>query len=204
MTGPSLIYLEEGPQHAVSQARYALSSADGVVLFPTDTVYGLLAGLEAEQGYQRIFELKQRERIQPLQVLTLASTSLAEDVCAALAPWPDNLAQFTSGQATVVLDADRFSKLPAAIQEIQPGSAGIRLPGSLPLQQLLQDLPHQAAWATSANRTGQPALQSERSVLEACANWLAPVSVAVLTRAQLSNRASAVLKVTCEGILPLR
>lgn len=41
----------------------------GVVVIPTDTVYGLVARLDRPQAIDRIFEIKQRPRSKPLPIL---------------------------------------------------------------------------------------------------------------------------------------
>lgn len=203
MPGAPLLYLEDNPEAAIARAVDALREA-GVVVFPTDTVYGMLAALGSKAAYQRIFELKQRPHDQPLQILTLFDTTLAQDAHHALDPWPDYQAQFTSGQATVVLDPDCFTSLPSAIRRIQPGTVGLRLPAFRPLQDLLACVSKQAVWATSVNRTGEPPVVDSSSLAVACSGWLKPVNLAVTTRASLSTAPSSVLLLTASGIKQLR
>ena len=45
----------------------AILRKGGLVAYPTDTVYGLGAGVSLPQAIERIYEIKERERSMPLQ-----------------------------------------------------------------------------------------------------------------------------------------
>ncbi|MDD5038686.1 MAG: Sua5/YciO/YrdC/YwlC family protein, partial [Dehalococcoidales bacterium] len=52
----------------------AILKRGGLVAFPTDTVYGLGAGMSLPQAVARVYEVKERPRNMPLPLL-LADTS---------------------------------------------------------------------------------------------------------------------------------
>jgi L-threonylcarbamoyladenylate synthase len=204
MPGPDVLYLEDNPALALERALAALSLPDGVIVFPTDTVYGLLAALDADAGYRAIFTIKQRLLGQPIQVLAGSASALAQDARRALAQHPEWLARFNAGQATMVLDAGCFSALPPAIPRLQPGAVGVRVPASAPLQELLSRLPHQATWATSANPSGTAPPATADELDTARTDWLANVPLIIASRASLASSASQVVRVTDHGSELLR
>lgn len=124
----------------------------GVVVLPTDTVYGLASALEPSSGVERIFELKRRRRDLPIPVLvgsveqarTLARFDpVAERLAAKWWPGPLTLVLHRRKGMTVDLGGER---------ESDGGSIGIRLPESDLIAELCRRVGPIAT--TSANRSG--------------------------------------------------
>jgi L-threonylcarbamoyladenylate synthase len=187
-----LLYLEDHPQAAVEQATEKLQ-AGKVVIFPTDTVYGLLCRATAEQAYRRIFELKQRQPDQPLALLAATPHAATAEALQQLKEHPDLLGAFTAGQLTIVLEATSLPSIDAVVLEIQPGTIGLRLPQHGLLQQVLA-ASGGLAWATSVNRSENPPAATDTEVLD----WLSwvrqPVDLAVVSRQALPGTPSQVVK----------
>lgn len=142
----------------VGDAVHALERG-GVVVFPTETVFGLGGRLDRAQAIDRIFTLKGRARDKPLQVL-LASAGRVGEV-AHLSPDAERLAAlFMPGPLTIVLPArEGVPDLGAR------GSVGVRVPDHPVAVELLEASGPLAA--TSANRSGQatqPTLDGVRRV----------------------------------------
>ncbi len=125
--------------------------AGGAVgLLPTDTVYGLAAALDSEDGVAALYALKGRPRSQPCQVLVYHRDRLDE----ALAPLDDRTRDaaraLLPGPATCLVPdpAARF----AAASGDAAGSVGVRAPlVDGPLAEIALFLV-----ATSANDPGGP------------------------------------------------
>lgn len=125
----------------VERAAQALAGG-GVVVVPTDTVYGLAACADDADAIDRIYELKARPRDKELQLLIPD------------AGWLDRLARPSSAARRV---AERFWPGPLTI--IVPavdGDApvGVRVPAHPIALDLLARVG--AVAATSANRSGEP------------------------------------------------
>jgi L-threonylcarbamoyladenylate synthase len=125
--------------------------AGGLVVYPTDTAYGLGADPFQEAAVARLYEVKERPRGQPVSmaVADLAEvfrfgerTSLAEAFCMKNLPGP----------FTVVLRST--SHAPRAILSTTGGIA-LRIPAH-PIPRLLAKA-YGPITATSANRHGKPA-----------------------------------------------
>ena len=141
---------------AMRRARIALRS-DGVVVLPTDSVYGIAcAAYENNPAYERIFEIKQRDRSQTLPVLVgsiaelsrLGSDVSAEAQALAEALWP--------GALTLVVRASEA--LPAEYVR-EDGTIAVRMPASRVVVGLCRELGMPLA-TTSANIHGEPAATS--------------------------------------------
>jgi L-threonylcarbamoyladenylate synthase len=124
--------------------------AGGVVVVPTDTVYGLAAALDVPAGVDALYALKGRPRSQPCQVLVCSAAALAEALEPLEAAIRAAAAALLPGPATCIVPdpAGRF----AAAAGDAPGAVGLRAPVvGPPLSGLGLPLV-----ATSANHPGGP------------------------------------------------
>ena len=134
-----------------------LLAAGGVLAIPTETHYGLAADPSSESGVERIFLAKGRDDGKPLPVLIgerdqldrLGIDSRHEDLDRYFRIWPAAL--------TVVLPMR--APLPASRGA---RSLGVRLPALARLRDLLCALG--PVTGTSANRSGEPALDDPSAV----------------------------------------
>jgi L-threonylcarbamoyladenylate synthase len=159
-----------------SRARLVPSSDDSVVecairalengeliVFPTDTVYGIGAAVDRPEAVARLYVAKGRPLDRPIPVLISdieQVSRLARNVDANVerlvrAFWPGGL--------TLVVDAVEW--LPREIVG-DTGQVGLRMPDH-PLALRLIDAAGGAIATTSANRSGEPAATNARDALEA-------------------------------------
>jgi len=141
---------------------------NGVIGYPTETVYGLGANALSDIAVEKVFELKGRERNKPIliiagdieQVKSLVSSFPAHAEMLAAAFWP--------GPLTMVLDAaPQLSRLLLG----GGNQIGIRIPGNKICLELLK-LCGVPITSTSANISGQKNPISAREVLENFGNKL--------------------------------
>jgi L-threonylcarbamoyladenylate synthase len=141
------------PDDASGRAEAAgVLRAGGLVAMPTDTVYGIGVALEAPDGLQRLFAVKDRPLDRAI-VLLVADLAQAGSVGILSAAAQLLAERFWPGGLTLVLPQTPGARLPAALT----GGAvtiGVRLPD--------HDCPRELALAlgplpvTSANLSGQP------------------------------------------------
>lgn len=122
----------------------ALSTPGGVVLVPTETVYGLVCDWEDDLARKRIYELKGRSENKPLAMFA-ASCDMAESFGVKL-----------NSDARILLE----KIAPGPITVIAPGcekypTVGVRIPDHEFIRQLLKNYNRPLA-STSANASGMP------------------------------------------------
>jgi L-threonylcarbamoyladenylate synthase len=124
----------------------------GIVVLPTDTVYGVGGSLDHPAALDRIFACKGRPLGQTLPVL-LGSFYSLERVATEPSPAVQRLMEFYwPGALTIVIPAR--PGLPHAV--VGPGeTVGVRVPADRSARALI-DLAGGALAVTSANRTGEP------------------------------------------------
>lgn len=123
---------------------------DGLILYPTDTFYGLGVNCFSEKGIQRIYDLKKREASKPL-LLVVSSIHMLEEVAAEIPPVFNRLsAEFWPGPLTMIFPAS--PKLPEALLG-ESRSVAVRLPAFAWLTALVEQAGFPIT-ATSANPAG--------------------------------------------------
>jgi L-threonylcarbamoyladenylate synthase len=126
--------------------------AGGVVIFPTDTLYGLGVDPCSETGLNRLFAAKGRDRGKPIPLL-LSEGDQVERWARHVPPAAARLmARFWPGALTLVLAAD-----PGVHPAVTGGgdTVGLRVPDH-PVPRALAAALSGAVTGTSANRSGNP------------------------------------------------
>ena len=132
-------------RYAVDVLRY-----NGLVAFPTDTVYGVGAMAFRLEPVQRLYTIKGRSTDKAVAVLVARDSDLA-NVAAVLTPAALKLARkFWPGSITLVVP--KHPSLPEAVSGLS--TVGVRLPDHRLLRDLLALTGPLAV--TSANRSGEP------------------------------------------------
>ncbi len=136
-------------------------NSGGIVAFPTDTVWGLLARMEDEAACQRIYRIKGRAAEKPLQVLVSSVEAALE--LADLGPhepvFLELVREFWPGPLTIVVPG---RAVPHWIS--QDGTVGLRMPAHDELLEILAGAGGHAA-ATSLNKSGAPPARSYEEAL---------------------------------------
>jgi L-threonylcarbamoyladenylate synthase len=136
----------------LSQAIASLRRGD-VIVFPTETVYGLGADALNPAAVERVFQLKGRNPDTPIPII-VADQAMLKDLVQEIPPIARKLMeQFWPGPLTLVLPA-----APGTPQQLlnRTGGVGVRISSELIATQLAQELGHPLT-ATSANPSGRQA-----------------------------------------------
>jgi L-threonylcarbamoyladenylate synthase len=185
-----IVQLDES---ALSQATEVVQ-AGGVIVFPTDTVYGLGCDAFDEGAVERIYELKGRPREQPL-ALHLGSATQISRYCRSLKAYQRRFIQrLLPGPYTLILPASQ--KAPRCSVNSTSGM-GLRLPASRAFQLLASALTCPLA-GTSVNRHGEPPLMRIEKIAEEFGN---AVELILTTDEPMSGKNSTVIDLT--GYPPL-
>ncbi len=124
----------------------------GVVVLPTDTVYGLAVDPANAAAVQRLFHIKRRDGARPIPIL-LSDVARLQDVCDAPPETATRLAEmFLPGPLTLVVPLS--ASLPLALTA-GSGTVGVRVPDHDGARAFIRACGGSLA-VTSANVSGEP------------------------------------------------
>lgn len=134
----------------------------GVIVYPTDTIYGLGCSALERAALERVFQIKGRARGKPL-ILLIAELGWVHELSSNLPPLFRKLAErFWPGPLTMVLEAS-----PMVLPEITggTGTVALRLPGSEFARRLVAACGVPLV-STSANISGEENIAEVRRLIE--------------------------------------
>lgn len=145
---------------AAIQTAISILSGGGLIAFPTDTVYGLAAGLNSYDGIQRLYEAKARSASKAIAVL-VGEVHQLDQVTTGLTASAARLAQaFWPGALTIVVP--KHPDLPANLSPL--ATIGVRMPDHDFARQLMRAAGPLAT--TSANISGEANTLTAQAVLD--------------------------------------
>jgi L-threonylcarbamoyladenylate synthase len=178
-----------------AEAAEALAAGE-LVVFPTDTVYGLAARADRQSVVRRIFAAKRRPAERPLPLL-LADAAHLDQAARDVPPAARALADaFWPGPLTLVVP--RSDRVPLWVTAGED-TVGVRVPDHPLARAILRMAPFLVA-VTSANMSDEPAPATAAE----CAASLAEPPALVLEAGPLPGTASTVVEVTSAGVRVLR
>ena len=154
--------IDSASEHALRSAADALGRG-GLVVIPTDTVYGVAARLDRAEAIARLYVAKGRPEEKPIPVLISSAGQLARltrDVPEGAEAF---LGRFWPGALTVALP--RSAAVPDVVAA-GGATVGLRMPDH-PFALALIEACGGALAVTSANRSGEPSLADAAAVAAA-------------------------------------
>lgn len=145
------------PSPGIIERAAAVIRDGGVVLYPSDTVYGLGCDPFNEKALRRLFEIKGRPEEKGV-LLLIPDSSWISRLCVNMPEVFDELAKsFWPGPATMLFEA-RPSVLPGLVVG-EAGKVGLRCPDLDYLLRWMEAIPGPLV-STSANRSQEPPPES--------------------------------------------
>ncbi len=165
----------------------------GIILYPTDTIWGLGCDATNESACKRIFEIKEREEAKSMVVLA-SDMNMVEDYLEEVPEIARNLVEVSDKPLTIIYPGARD----LAKNIVAPdGSVGIRIPNN-EFCQLLLDNFRRPLVSTSANISGEvsPSEYSDINIhIINSADWVADPVYAN----ESSGKASSIIKLGLGG-----
>jgi L-threonylcarbamoyladenylate synthase len=188
--------VKESKAENLSQAIAALGRGD-VIVFPTETLYGLGADALNFAAVDRVFQLKGRDPSNPIPVL-VSDLLMLDALVTEISPLAKQLiASFWPGPLTLVLPARH--DIPRPLINTR-GGVGVRI-SSQPLARKLVGMFGRPITATSANPSGQPAA---RTAAQARAYFSGAVKIFVDGGKLTSSSPSTVAEVVGDKVAIIR
>ncbi|WP_296866252.1 L-threonylcarbamoyladenylate synthase [uncultured Methanobrevibacter sp.] len=158
----------------------------GVIIYPTDTVYGLGANIFDNKAVRNIFKIKQRSFLKPLSVL-VSDTEAIELIAQISVYQKDTIEKYLPGPYTFILN-----KTPVVPRVVTGGltHVGVRVPKNEIACKLASLFP---ITTTSANLTDEEVLSAPEDIL----NQLGcDVDLVIDVGPLKSNKASTIIDLT--------
>lgn len=95
--------IDKNEEKQITQKLKKILEAGGVIIIPTDTVYGLAADASNERAVKKIYELKQRAFSNPMSIL-VSSKKMIKDVTKQISKLEERIIEnFFPGALTMIL-----------------------------------------------------------------------------------------------------
>ncbi len=164
----------------------------GLVVYPSDTVYGALVDANNYQAVNKLIEFKLRPAGKPISVF-IRDLSMAKTLVQVNQSNYQLLKKILPGPFTVILKSKHHV---CPLLEAENGSLGIRLPAYLPINRLLNEY-RQPVTATSANLSGDRPHYSVYSLLNSLTRKKTALIDLVIDAGKLPrNKPSTVIDLT--------
>lgn len=133
----------------------------GIVLLPTDTVFGICCRIDRQDSLERLFSIKKRDVSQAVPILVSSTEMVKEYVM----PFPGKVEslmdQYWPGGLTIVLNAKKEKVLPLVRGD--GDTIGLRIPDFLSTFQIIEKLGIPLV-GTSANFHGIPSVSKYKDI----------------------------------------
>ncbi len=142
----------QAPNLEILKKASAVIEQGGIVVFPTQCLYGLAADALNAEAVSEIFRIKGRPPDKPVLVL-IKSQKVLQTIVEDIPPAAHKLiSRFWPGSLTIIFPAQK--KFPSVLTG-KTGKIGVRLPGH-PVASALAKLSNNPITGTSANVSGTP------------------------------------------------
>ena len=145
-------------ENVINEAIDVLANG-GVIIYPTDTVYGLGANIFDNKAVRNVFKIKQRNLLKPLSIL-VSNTDAIELVARISIYQKDTIDKYLPGPYTFILN-----KMPIVPRVVTGGltHVGVRVPENKIACKLASIFP---ITTTSANLSNEKVLSSPEDILK--------------------------------------
>jgi L-threonylcarbamoyladenylate synthase len=150
--------IDDFDEKIISQAINVLADG-GIVLYPTDTVYGLGANIFDSKAVKRVFQIKQRSLLKPLSIL-VSDVNAIDLVARVSLKQKEVINNYLPGPYTFILNRRKIVP-----RTVTSGSAlvGVRVPDNEIACRLASIFP---ITTTSANLSDDEVLSNPKEILE--------------------------------------
>lgn len=170
---------------------------DGIVIFPTETVYGIGGNALSDEVADRIYEVKQRPREKALNILVSSREKIEKYANIHSSVEKKIIEKYMPGPITLILEKkEGFGK---AFTE-DNNTIGVRIPDSCIIQEILKKVDYPLI-APSANISGKPSGIDAEEIMK---DFAGKVDAIIDGGKAKLGTASTIVKVENEEIKVLR
>lgn len=169
----------------------------GVVIVPTDTVYGFIADVTDKKAVANIYKIKNRPKDKPLPVF-VSGLKMAKEFAVVDSRAEKLMKKRWPGAYTFVVNRKPGQKL----YGVEKATIAMRVPKNTFIRQLVAKLGHPVV-QTSANISGQAPLKTREAIYSTFAKNRS-VGLILTSKKLLKGKASKIMDLTAEKVVRLR
>ena len=195
----NVVKINKGNSQEIINQTIEVLKAGGLVVFPTDTVYGLLCDATKEEVVKKLIQFKNRPPGKAISVF--CDFSLLNELVKITKEQEKIIKEILPGAFTIILPSKhKVNKL----LESEKGTLGVRIPKYQLINQLIQRY-KKPVTATSANLASRPAHYSIKTLLNELSEKQKKIIDLIIDVGQLPrNKPSTVVDLTQPDIKILR
>jgi tRNA threonylcarbamoyl adenosine modification protein (Sua5/YciO/YrdC/YwlC family) len=141
----------QNPQPRLIRKAVEILKAGGIVVYPTDTYYGIGCDLMNPKAIERIYQLKRREKSKPFSFICSDLTNISQYAKVSNYAYR-TMKRLLPGPYTFILEG---SKLVPKIMLTKRRTAGIRVPDNAICLALVRELGHPIITTSAATAEGE-------------------------------------------------
>ena len=141
----------QNPQPRLIRKAVEILKAGGIVVYPTDTYYGIGCDLMNPKAIERIYQLKRREKSKPFSFICSDLTNISQYAKVSNYAYR-TMKRLLPGPYTFILEG---SKLVPKIMLTKRKTAGIRVPDNAICLALVRELGHPIITTSAATAEGE-------------------------------------------------
>lgn len=194
-----VLYRQSNINSIIDETVFVLKKG-GLVVFPSDTVYGLLVDTQQVDAVKKLIAFKNRPPGKPISVF-VTDLSMMNEYAKIDTRQRKILSSFLPGPFTVILDSKHKT---SSLLESERGTLGLRYPDYEPVNELMRKF-SKPVTATSANISGKHPHYQAASLLEQLSQKKKDLIDLVVDAGKLPhNEPSTIIDLTRENIKILR
>ena len=178
------------PEHLIGKVS-AILKRGGIIIYPTDTLYGFGVSLHHRSAYQKIYRIKGRDSHKPFSIM-INRIQQIEEICGELSEIEKKVfAKIMPGKVTLLIKVRKKNALPG-LQNLE--KIGFRNPHSLLCRQLVEACACPIS-SSSVNISGQPNISDPQQIADYFADM---VDLIIDAGPVKSLKGSSILDLTTE------
>ena len=154
----------ENSKEAVNRSAQIIKSG-GVVIFPTDTVYGFLTDAKNKKAVDKIYKIKKRSKLKPMPIF-VSDIKMAKNLAEINIEQTKILKKYWPGKYTFILKRKKGSSLYDGAKD----TVALRIPKYETLNSLLKKI-NKPLVQTSVNISGQEPLLKSAEIINQFQNF---------------------------------
>lgn len=142
----------QNPQGRHIKRAVEILQNDGIIIYPTDTVYGIGCSVFSKKAIEKIYNIKKQDPSKPFSFICSDLSHIAEYAIVSN-PAYRIMKHLIPGPYTFILPASRLKQLPKSLISKRK-TVGIRVPNNLISQMIIEELGHPILSASVTDESG--------------------------------------------------